>query len=345
MSDILWQLLRELAWPTLVVVVAGVMALVWYWNWVVKLSAEQRGDVKRKWWVFSLMLVAMLAGLGTAHWYQYRPLPKERGHVRLLLSAQADSPVASELSLALVTKLQRLLDSLRIERRVEVWLIPAIATDAKADDVVRGTNADAMLWIPTVPASSMEGVIYPRWRMRTSARPLFRSQLTARHLDARGPGSLNCAAEQIALEALDMLRPSLGDWMEKVSPQGGGFGPTPELPERPNAAMSVVLTVSRWSPNDGALGRATKVAVGEHMLLAVWACNHSDKTVNDLKLYLPLPPGEQYMPGFLTLNGNSLSEVGGVAVVDESARKVTFSIGDLGPGQRALATVGVTAWP
>ena len=345
MKEALWQLLRErLPWQATLVFILGVSALVGYWDWIVKLTPQHRSDLAHQWWVFALIVLAMFGGLAVCLWFEYRPLPKRRGHVRLLVSAQADTPAGRAVSLALIPKLQRLLEALKIQRRVDVWLVPAMATDAKADEVIHSTNADAVLWVSTVPADSAAGVIHPRWRMRTSARPLFRSELMARSLDAGNPDSLNSVAEQIALEALDMLRPALGDWLEDANPSKSGTGGETRIPE-PEAEMSLLLTVSRWSPTEGALGRATEAAGGERLLFAMWARNHSDQIRTNFTLELPLPPEVEYLPGFLTLNGSALSEVGAPAQVDAQNRRATFSIGKLGPGQRVLATVGVTLKP
>ena len=342
MTHGLSMLLEGLAWPELAVAVGGIALLGAYWNWIVKLSPQQREDVKRKWWAFALMAVAMLAGLSICRWYRHRPLPKERGHVRLLVAPQADTPVGREVSLALIPKLQRLLEPLRIEQRVEVWLVPAMGTGVEAEDVIRSTNADAMLWVSSVSADSMTGVIHPRWYMRALARPLFYSQLTPRPFDARNAASLNFAIEQIALESLDMLRPSLGDWLEEADDYETRTGLAVRLPGRRKSLVDLTLTVSRWSPAGGAPGRTTEVLAGEHLLYAMWACNRSGKTLSAVSLVNHLPPGTEYLPGLLTLNGDPLSELGPVAIVDDQHSEVTFSLGDFEPNQRALVTVGVT---
>jgi hypothetical protein len=137
-----------------------------------------------------------------------RPSPKVSGHLRVVVAAQSADPTGNAISLSVADGIQRFVYALHAAAKVEVRLLDPLPTLGSIHRRIRHESADAAVWLRVATPGGGEGVAYPLLLMTTTRTgKTVQIQLTRRSWSSAGHGSLDYAADQLSLEALEALQP------------------------------------------------------------------------------------------------------------------------------------------
>ncbi|MGD0113666.1 MAG: hypothetical protein ABSD48_17550, partial [Armatimonadota bacterium] len=263
----LWDLLPPgLPWPLGLILVSGIGILLVVVSYAL-LPREKRRALLQLWWVLLLVIVGTAIVATVYVGLASRPLTKTARNLRILVAP--DTLASGDASFAVSDSVQKLVEALHIDRKVEIWLVPPVATSEELQGIIRRRNADTLLWLHATTASSGNSTLCPRLYLTLPGGSLRTLSMQTRAWGSPPTHQLASVASQVALEALDILEPVLPDenmvyvkpWRvpqyEKIISGQGGEGP-----------VTVKQTAYRWfgGPVIGERGQTPVKATKERVL-------------------------------------------------------------------------------
>lgn len=369
----------DIPWPLALIILVGLALLAAVYAYAVRLSAKEKQGLLRCWWMFLVVIVATIgAGATYSLLSSPAPAPKAEGKLRVVVAACSDSTIDSDVAFAVASIVQRLVQTLHIDHKVEVWLAPPVVLSEDVEGAMRLRNADVLLWLHASATDGQQRALFPALYVCPPGGSVRQIGLRERTWGPTTGYQFTSVVLQVALETLDLLDPVLPDGSSlMLSSRGPADYGKIVLGLGEGGPGGLKLSAYVWSMGAETASRAdTEVTdevvvesqpvtldlVGEDgrpvgsvlcraqltytrqepsvdcVTYAVWMHNAGDDTLPDAKVSLGCPGDMRRAKGMLTVNGVPVPDTGGIAQVEAETGDVMFSIGDLRPGERALAT-------
>ena len=202
----------DIPWPLALIILVGLALLAAVYAYAVRLSAKEKQGLLRSWWAFLVVIVAtIVAGVTYSLLSSPAPAPKAGGSLRVAVAACSDSASDSDAAFAVATMAQKLVQTLHIDHKVEVWLAPPIVLSEDVESAMHLRNADILLWLHASAPDGKQYALFPRLYVNPPGGPVRQIGLRERTWGPAAGQEFTSVVLQVALETLDLLDPVLPD--------------------------------------------------------------------------------------------------------------------------------------
>jgi hypothetical protein len=299
---------------------------------------EDKKNLLRFWWLFALVAIATIASLLFYNWWLNRPLPwSPNAQLRVIVCGFSKTSEGRNVSEGLLADLSRLLDSIGLNRAVEIRTY-LDATPTQNADVVKlaaKSGANAVVWGYIVHQKTGQSLAYPSvtclnpefCRVYRSDRPIV--------INLGNIKQTSSPTMQLALAVFEQSPLYKGSSFQEVFNLRNDKNSAVDIPSpEPGKPVSINLIIYV----DESIS-SSSVEPGHVIKYALFVKNNSDRTIKDLKAVNKISKIEKYLHGSAALNGDKLIEEKNS--VEITANQIEFTIGSLEAQERALLTYWV----